>query len=205
METATWVPILITAAGLYLGQSIRRKTRAEIEQQVAGRRLEAYDELWSKTPIAMGGGAALASAAAREKLYAELTAWYYEGGNGMVLSEQTRSVYLTAKANLVCAPDELQPTGLRDRVAQLEGADREAERGRASTRQFSLLRTSMRADLLVFTGPWGQRLDREDRQFLRACGVRQWRRPWRPSLVAAHAPEAPALPAPDAADAVPTA
>jgi hypothetical protein len=204
METATWVPILITAAGLYLGQSIRRKTRAEIEQQVAGRRLEAYDELWSKTPIAMGGGAALASAAAREKLYAELTAWYYEGGNGMVLSEQTRNVYLAAKANLVCAPDELQPPALADRVGRLEGADREAERGRASTRQFSLLRTSMRADL-VYTGPWGQRLDREDRQFLRACGVRQWRRPWRPSLAAAHAPEPSALPAPDVADAVPTA
>ena len=42
-------------------------------------------------------------------LYDTLTAWYFKGGNGMVLAENTRNIYLTAKQNLICRADKLQP------------------------------------------------------------------------------------------------
>jgi hypothetical protein len=169
-------------AGLYFGQSLRRKTRAEIEAHVAERRLEAYSALWEATLVAAPSGRDALSANERRALHEEFTTWYFTGGHGMVLSEDTRNIYLTAKNNLTCDLEALQPESLRARLKAAPGSSRDALRGAASVRQLSLLRTSMRADLLVYTGPWGQRLGTEDRHFLAACGVRRWRRPWRPSL-----------------------
>jgi hypothetical protein len=169
-------------AGLYLGQSLRRKTRAEIESNVAERRLSAYGDLWERTLLAAPMNTSALAAEEREKLYSSLTNWYFSSGNGMVMSEDTRSIYLTAKRNLTCDEHKLQPKSLCDEVAGAAAADQAAIRGAASVRQLSLLRTSMRADLLVYSGPWGQKLTRADRRFLSACGVRQWRRPWRPTL-----------------------
>jgi hypothetical protein len=40
----------------------------------------------------------------------------------------------------------------------------------------------MRADLLVYSQPSGQRLMPEDKAFLKDCDVRTWRRPWRRTL-----------------------
>jgi hypothetical protein len=182
---SAWATILVTIAGLYLAESVRRKTRAEIEAQVAERRLAAYGAVWEKTKVVMTmrehAGMGVPTEADRRRLYDELTAWYFQEGNGMVLAEDTRNVYLTAKENLTSPDEKLKPRVLRERILALPPDAREEARGQASVRQFSLLRTSMRADLLVFTGPWGEPLNAEDRAFLDACGVRRWRRPWRPS------------------------
>ncbi|HVR13431.1 MAG TPA: hypothetical protein VMS41_06605, partial [Gaiellaceae bacterium] len=43
------------------------------------------------------------------------------------------------------------------------------------TRQLSLLRSAMRADLEVYGKPWGKPLDDLDREFLYACRVAGWR------------------------------
>jgi hypothetical protein len=173
-------------AGLYVGQSVRRKTRAEIESQVAERRLEAYGALWEKTkdatPMRLRTSRGPLTDKERRALHDELTHWYYSGGYGMVLSEDTRNIYLTVKENLVCALEDLEPESLYESARKADPAEQETIRGTASIRQLSLLRTSIRADLLVYTGPWGQKLTKADRLFLKACGVRQWRRPWRPSL-----------------------
>jgi hypothetical protein len=183
---SAWASILITIAGLYLAQSVRRRTRAEIEAQVAERRLAAYGALWQETKVVMTmrehAGLGPPSAADRKGLYDELTAWYFHEGYGMVLSEDTRNIYLTAKENLTSPDEKLKPVVLRERILALPPEQREEARGKASVRQFSLLRTSMRGDLLVFTGPWGEPLNAEDKAFLDACGVPRWRRPWRPAL-----------------------
>jgi hypothetical protein len=185
-----WVAIATTAglgvAGLYFGQSIRRRTQAEIEAHVAEERIKSYSALWEIMLVAApsGGGPLLLDD--RRALFTKLTKWYFTAGHGMVLSEDTRGLYLTAKNNLVCPPDKLVPKRLRERLeAERDLGKRDRLHGAASVRQLSLLRTSMRADLLVYSGPWGRRLEGEDRAFLRACGVRQWRRPWRPTLRAA--------------------
>ena len=100
-------------AGLYVGQSVRRKTRAEIESQVAERRLDAYGALWEitkdATPMRLRTRQGPLTNKERRVLHCELTHWYYSGGYGMVLSEDTRNIYLTAKENLVCALEDLQP------------------------------------------------------------------------------------------------
>jgi hypothetical protein len=197
---STWASIVLTAVlgfgGLYVGNSIRRRTRAEIEAAVAERRLEAYYTLWQMTKVLAPMGRSDAEpldAGGRAELYDSLTEWYFQDGNGMILGEDTRAIYLTAKQNLICRTDALRPSSLADRAARAKGhgADRTGEnivdyedefRAKLSVRQVSLLRTSMRADLLVYSGPWGTDLTREDREFLRDCGVRMWRRPWRRTI-----------------------
>jgi hypothetical protein len=41
-----------------------------------------------------------------------LTTWYYDCGNGMLLSETTRKIFLEAKHNLVRGDDDLTPMSL---------------------------------------------------------------------------------------------
>lgn len=196
-----WANITVTAilglGGLYIGQSIRRKTRAEIESAVAERRLSAYFRLWEHTKDAAPmrrEDAKPFDADRRSALYDELTDWYFEAGNGLVLGEDTRGIYLTAKKNLICGSEALSESSKR--MQQVVDSDapgypenhqntRDKEddsRASLSTRQLSLLRTSMRADLLVYSGPWGQKLSKDERAFLKECGVRTWRRPWRRTL-----------------------
>ena len=103
-------------AGLYFGQSLRRKTRAEIEAHVAERRFESYSALWEATLVAAPSGGAALTADARQALHAAFTEWYFTGGHGMVLSEDTRNIYLTAKNNLTCELDALEPAVLRERL-----------------------------------------------------------------------------------------
>ena len=113
----------------------------------------------------------------RDQLFKDLTDWYYRDGNGMLLSRHARNIYLTAKANLVCAPDKFLPAKARAAVA-----NDDAERDRLTIRQLSLLRTAMRGDIAIFTTPWGSALTDEDVLFLCACGVDVSRDPWRGSL-----------------------
>jgi hypothetical protein len=192
-----WPTIAVTAVlglgGLYVGNSIHRKTRAEIESKVAERRLEAYYELWKKmkdaAPIRREDARPF-DEDSRSRLYDQLTHWYFEEGNGMVLGEDTRRIYLRAKENLICDRDDLRPSSLRQ-CSQQAAAPNEndtdlkgdaLDRARLSMRQLSLLRTSMRADLLVYSQPSGQRLSPEDKAFLKDCDVQTWRRPWRRTL-----------------------
>ena len=113
----------------------------------------------------------------RGQLFDDLTGWYYKDGNGMLLSQDTRNIYLAAKANLVCAPDKFLPARARAAVAKGD-----SERDRLIVRQLSLLRTAMRGDIAIYTAPWGSALTDEDLSFLYACGVDVSRNPWRGSL-----------------------
>ena len=165
-------------AALYFGNSLRRKTRAEVEANVAEKRFSAYAALWAKTKNASPMRSAPLTAAERSLLYDGLTDWYYEGGNGMLLTEQTRNIYLLAKRNLTCANTDLVPELLVEQVAR--GGD--AVRGQASIDQLSLLRTSMRADLWIFTEPYDQALSDEDISFLTASKVDLHDDPWRDAI-----------------------
>jgi hypothetical protein len=181
-----WATIGVTAvlgvSGLYLGQSVRRKTRAEVEAHVAERRLQAYGDLWQRTITAAPSNGKALTEHERSSLYGALTEWYFAQGNGMVLSEDTRAIYLTVKNNLVCPAHDVQPKALRHSIEAAEPGEADALRGEALVRQLSLMRTSMRADLLVYSGPWGRKLGQDDRRFLAACGISRWHRPWRPTL-----------------------
>jgi hypothetical protein len=175
--TATGIAItaVLSAAALYFGNNLRRRTRAEVEANVAEKRLPAYAALWERTKIASPMRDTPLTPGERSQLFDDLTDWYYDGGHGMLLTETTRNIYLKAKANLACAPEKLVPDSLRDRVA----ADGDVARGWASIDQLSLLRTSMRADVEIFTEPYDEELSADDVAFLEACNVDLDHAPWR--------------------------
>jgi hypothetical protein len=183
-----WVGIVITAGGiaitavlslaaLYYGNNLRRRTRAEMEARVAEKRLPAYAALWEKTKIASPMRGSPLSLGERSELFDSLTDWYYDCGNGMLLTEATRNIYLKAKANLTCPAKKLVPASLRDRAAEDDAA-----RGWASIEQLSLLRTSMRADVEIFTQPYDEELSPDDVAFLEAAKVDLGRPPWRDAV-----------------------
>jgi hypothetical protein len=114
--------------------------------------------------------------AERSQLYDKLTDWYYDDGNGMLLTPATRNIYLKAKKNLTCPPEELVPESLVEQAAHDDG---DTVRGQASIDQLSLLRTSMRADIRIYTQPYDEELSTEDIAFLEASNVDVHRDPWR--------------------------
>ena len=98
----------------------------------------------------------------------------------MLLSASTRTIYLTAKKNLTCPVDQVKPERLRE---ELEASDRvDALRGQASMDQLSLLRTSMRADIEIYSGPYDGDLSDDDIDFLVACDVDLCKPPWRDAI-----------------------
>ena len=113
--------------------------------------------------------------AERSQLFDKLTDWYYDDGNGMLLTERTRNIYLKAKKNLTCPTEELLPESLAAQAAR----DGDAVRGQASIDQLSLLRMSMRADIRIYTPPYDEELSLQDRAFLEASKVDLQRPPWR--------------------------
>jgi hypothetical protein len=184
---AEWFDVAVTlvlgVVGLYLANSIR----GQIQARVAEKRFDSYAKLWAEfkvaSPLRKVTREGPLSQDERHSLYGKLTNWYYDRGNGMLLSQETRDIYLAAKENLICEVEALKPASLQKRVQASDNPD--ALRGWASIRQFSLLRTAMRGDIAIYTSPWGQDLDEADREFLEACRVDLNREPWRSSARAA--------------------
>jgi len=182
LKLAEWLGIVVTAvlgvAALYYGQSLRRRMRAEVEAKVAEKRFAAYAALWAKTKTASPMRDTPLSQKDRSQLFKDLTDWYYDSGHGMLLSEQTRNIHLKAKKNLTCPLEALEPASLAERVALGDEADRSS----ANIDQLSLLRTSMRSDIQIYTQPYDEELSPEDIAFLEACKVDLGQPPWRDAL-----------------------
>jgi hypothetical protein len=200
MAWSDWASVAVTGglglAGLYFANSLKRRARQDLDREVAEKRFVAYGSMWTHMMQASPMNAVELAEAShtgsladpgdaqddgrtinRDQLFADLTGWYYRDGNGMLLSRDARNIYLTAKANLVCAPEKFLPASARAAVAKDD-----TERDRLIVRQLSLLRTAMRGDIAIYTTPWGSALTDEDISFLCACGVDVGRDPWRGSL-----------------------
>jgi hypothetical protein len=120
-------------------EHLKGNVQAEISHltQVFTPRLAAYRKLWeANSQVSYGGGAEITTAI-RERLYATMTDWYYQDGNGIFLSQESTAIWLTTRAMLRSdAPD-----------AQLRDA-------------FSDLRASLKDDIGVY-GPALKRLHRD--------------------------------------------
>lgn len=193
MPVAAWsqlaVTVLIGMAGLYLVHNYRRHTRVMLAEV----RRAAYAQLWEVTGLAaptrldQAGVGGVLTADERRLLYQRLTDWYYRDGNGMLLEATTRTVYLDAKHNLVCATAALRPAGLLDLLPDTLTEDQ--RRGCLSIRQLSLLRTQLKADLAIYGSPFVGELTAHEKAFLRHCNVRMWRQPWRKAARGSLKPE----------------
>lgn len=183
--SADWVDIIATLllgiVGLYLANSLGRQVRVTRQTKAVEKRFEIYDELWKPmevaAPMSRHTGGTVLPEHQRKPLYRALTRWFFEGGGGMVLGEPARTIYLRAKENLGAEDlDHLYPDEVRVCVQAAE--DSLEARRRMAVRQFSLLRTAMRAELGIFGRVYGPELRPTDEAFLRSCGAQLWRRPW---------------------------
>jgi hypothetical protein len=175
-STATdWATVAVTAflgaVTIFVGLSIHLKRRQEIATVVTQRRYEAYSVLWALIPYSPE----LQELQPKQRLKPEdrgdlfdkMTGWYYGCGRGMMLGEDTRGIYLTAKKNLICEVEEFVPASARE---QIRGS--EEERTSQCVRQLSLLRSAMRADFEIFGKPWGREINDRDREFILESGAR---------------------------------
>jgi hypothetical protein len=135
---------LVAVIGLYLAHGFRRQQRLRI----AERRLDAYGALWTLMEVArptrvkdvsVDREGPLTRAEARE-LYRDMTHWYFRSGNGLLLPDATKDLYLNVKARL-----GTYAVGA-DSPSDWEGTQRIEELG--------LLRAQMRLDLDVYSVPY---------------------------------------------------
>lgn len=157
----------ITVVGLFLAHSFRRHQRLKI----AERRMTAYSSLWQIMELARpirlekwDDAGALRREEAR-MLCDQMTTWYYESGNGMVLTNDTKNMYVLAKKKLgaYSIPSDLAWEHDGEQVI----------------RNLSLLRTQMKLDLDIYGVFYFDDLRDEDRAFLREVGFnpKTWARP----------------------------
>jgi hypothetical protein len=161
----------ITLVGLYLAHNLRRQQRLRIADQ----RIASYCHLWSRMAVARPSRVdphdrtgPLTRKEARE-LYDEMTAWYFDSGNGMMLTDATATMYLVAKKRLAAFADG--PSEADDVQSRAESERR--------MRELSLLRTQMKSDLAIYGRFDPGSLDTADEEFVRVCGMdpSRWARP----------------------------
>jgi hypothetical protein len=152
------VTSVIALIGLWLAHDLRRQQRLKIADQ----RIVAYQELWKLMELARPtrldrtvdkGGPLTRDEAAR--LYRKMTNWYYDSGNGMLLPNETKALYLEAKRRLGAYADDSRAK----RVP--EGARR--------IQELSLLRTQMKRDLDIYGINYSGALEPEDKEFISAA------------------------------------
>jgi len=159
----------LAVIGLYLAHSFTRQQRLKIAEQ----RVDGYKKLWGHMFVARPSRVEppentkpLTPKDAAD-LHKEMTKWYFEGGQGMLLPHDTREMYLAAKRQL-------------GRYAlEGQGCDWE-EAGLRVMRELSLLRSQMKSDLDIYGVFYFDSLDDGDREFIRASGLdpERWGRPW---------------------------
>lgn len=171
----------------WLAHSYRR----QMKFRLADTRRDAYASLWEMTGLAAptrldgsGPGGHLRPTE-RWQIWKAMTDWYYASGNGMLLDDTSKSVYLAVKHNLVCRTRELRPDALADlvcedlgRTGQEDALDEVVVRGILSIKQLSLLRTQLKSDLRIYGQTYSEVLHRHEVVFLRGTGVRLESRAW---------------------------
>jgi hypothetical protein len=184
MELADFlIGTAIAIIGLYLTHSLRRQQRL----RVAEKRLDSYRDLWGLMAVARPTRLTEADRKGpltrkeAKDLYDDTTEWYFGNGNGMLLMDPTKMLYLNAKKEL-------------DKYAHGEGDDWRTE-GERVIRQLSLLRTQMKLDLDIYGHSYfDDELNDDDRAFLRKAGIdpARWGRPSRLQMLRARLRGTPA-------------
>lgn len=175
---ADWASVAVTLTLGMVGVVVALNIRRDMRLKVAERRLQAYERLWAVTSVTSPACEPLGENE-RKLLHTRLIAWYYENGDGLLLQNHSRTLYQTAKDNLVRPTADIVPTESRRRIQTVPENERDRQHGLLARRQFSLLRTQLRSELAVYGKPYGPLIDNEDAAFLRDCGISVREQPWK--------------------------
>src|SRR5215467_8364914 len=151
---ANWALAAVTLVLGVVGFIAARSINKERELRITERRLAAYERIWALMRSASPNDEPL-DEAGRRQLEKKLADWYYANGDGMLLVNGSRSMYMKAKDNLILPVERIVPRESSQRLQPLSGAKLEQERGLLAQRQLSLLRTQLKSDLKVFGVPYG--------------------------------------------------
>ena len=185
MVVATWAQvagaIFVGFVGLWLAHNYRRQIRLKL----AERQVDAYVDLWKLTAGATPSQTAQLDSTQRQELYESITDWYYREGNGIFVPVVTRNLFLAYRWNLICPVEQLMPSVVAERLAQLPAVEAEHSRGCISTRHAILLRNQLKNDLDLHSSfvLYHNEPHADDVAFLKSCGWSpRWlprRPPWR--------------------------
>jgi hypothetical protein len=180
MAITTWVQaagtLLLGLVGLWFAHNYRRQIRLKL----AERQVDSYMRLWALTALASPFRATPLDPGERQKLYDDMSRWYFDDGDGIFTSAATRNLFVGTHVNLVCPISAVKPAVLAEQLAALPQAEAQRRRGCAAIRQVSLLRTQLKRDLAMHFGVnYYPDLHPDDRAFLRSCGLSPRRQPWR--------------------------
>ncbi|MEV4313859.1 hypothetical protein [Actinocrispum sp. NPDC049592] len=180
MTVTVWIQaagtVLLGLVGLWFAHNYRRQIRLKL----AERQVESYMRLWGLTALASPFRDTPLDAAERRQLFDDMSKWYFDDGDGILMSTASRDLFVVVHTNLGCPLGTVKPSGLAEQLAALPPAEAERRRGCALVRQVSLLRTQLKSDLAMHVGVnYFPELLADDRAFLASCGLSARRRPWR--------------------------
>jgi hypothetical protein len=153
------ITFLLAVIGLNLAHSYRRQQSLRI----AERRLDAYAKLWELTEVArptrvtnvsVDREGPLRREEARE-LYQQMLHWYFGSGNGLLLPNTTKRLYMTVKERLGA-------------YAVSSGSSSDAD-GTQCMQELGVLRAQMRLDLDVYSDLYSW--DEASEELLHASGI----------------------------------
>ncbi|MEM7208867.1 MAG: hypothetical protein AAF434_13675 [Pseudomonadota bacterium] len=127
------IGILILIVGLWINRKLHEykiglEENVGTRVRIAERRLPSYRKLWELTGPTTRARDKQLSMVERRELYKALCGWYYESGNGIFLSNNTRELYLDSRESLI-----------NDNVSDEE-----------ITRIFSSLRTEIKNEIGIY-------------------------------------------------------
>lgn len=100
------IGVLILIVGLWINKKLHEykiglEEGVSTRVRIAERRLPSYRKLWEITQPTTKARDSQLSMEERKELYGKLCSWYYETGNGIFLSNNTRELYLSAREDLI--------------------------------------------------------------------------------------------------------
>jgi hypothetical protein len=154
--------------GLWIAHSYRRQVKVKLAERLA----DSYAALWELTRTASTGRPGPRTVESRAEMEELLENWYFDNGNGLLMSKPSRLLFFHIKGNLTAPASEMVPKSLSDRFPGLDPAEVDAVRACAHSRQISMLRTQLKDDLAIYRGRSHQRHRRKDeRDLLTMCGI----------------------------------
>ncbi|MEJ2395451.1 MAG: hypothetical protein P8045_08325 [Candidatus Thiodiazotropha sp.] len=100
------IGVLILIVGFWINRKLHEykiglEENVGTRVRIAERRLPSYRKLWELTSPTTHARTKELSDIEKKELYDQLCKWYYETGNGIFLSNETRKLYLDSRESLL--------------------------------------------------------------------------------------------------------